>query len=98
MWLTFIAIVLVAAAVLASVVSGGVFTIILIPLAAVAVVLALGSGLLGRASAVRAGETQGDAADSTSRTSPNTLPRSRRRSGHVPSSPERLADARREQQ
>jgi Zn-dependent protease with chaperone function len=98
MWLTFIALVLVIAAVLASAFAGGAFTIVLIPLAVIAVGTATVLGLWSRASAVSAGETGGDAADPTANTVANALPRTRRRGGHAPSSPERLADARREQQ
>ncbi|MBV9465852.1 MAG: hypothetical protein JO206_01605 [Solirubrobacterales bacterium] len=94
MWVAILVLALGILALLGGVLLGGVFTIVLVPLA----LIGLGSGVVyamwGRAT--QAGE--GGATDSEhapERPLPNTLPRD---SGRAPTSPERLADARRVQQ
>jgi|GEM_PF-3210933 len=94
MWLFLIAAVLVLFAIVGGVFAGGVFTIVLVPLAAIAVVSAVVFGIWGRA----AQGSQGAETDA-SHTTDRPLPHQRRQpSGRAPSSPERLADARRVQQ
>jgi hypothetical protein len=98
MWLTFIALVLVIAAIVASAFAGGIFTIVLIPLAFVAVVGAIGAGMYARAQDVGAGQTESTTSDSTPQTPANALPRQRGARAHAGASPGQLADARRERQ
>jgi hypothetical protein len=102
MWLGLAIVVIAIAAVIAGAFAGGIFTIVLIPLAALAVIALFISWLWGRATnTAGAGATTNapESAPETSATIAASLPRSRGSAGaHVPTSPERLADARREQQ
>jgi hypothetical protein len=86
--------VLVVLALLGGTVAGGVYTLVLIPLAAIVAVSAIVYAMWGRATQGRAGaDTHATA------TSVDPLPHTPRRpSGRAPSSPEGLADARRQQQ
>lgn len=98
MWLGFFALVLVIAAVVASAFAGGVFTIVLIPLAVLAVIAAALTAMWGRASEVSAGRTKGDTSEPAPSTRPNALPRRRGGGGHPTATPDQLIDARQEQQ
>ena len=94
MWFYPLVLLLVILAIVGGTLAGGIFTIVLVPLAVIALVSAAVYGLWGRA-------LQGSAGGSAeaTQTSDRPLPhRSRRPSGRAPSSPERLADARRQQQ
>jgi hypothetical protein len=94
MWLYLIAGVLLILGLGGGLAFGGIFTIVLVPLAGIALVAALLSAMWSRASQGSAGGETG-AAPATN----PPLPHSRRRdSGHVPTSPEQLADARRTEQ
>lgn len=94
MWIAFLVMALAILALLGGVLLGGVFTIVLIPLAALAVVSAILASVWGRASQ-GTGPDSGEAAKPAER----PLPHSRQRgSGHAPTSPERLVDVRRTQQ
>lgn len=89
MWLYLIALVLVIVGIVGGLLSGGIFTIVLLPLAAIVLLSGLGYSLIARAAAEKAG-----AADAG-----NPLPHQPERApGHVTSSPERLADERRVRQ
>lgn len=94
MWFYPLLLVLVILAIVGATLAGGVYTIVLVPLAVIVVISAVLYALWGRA-------LQGSAGGSTdaSHVSAEPLPhRHRRPSGRAPSSPEGLADARREQQ
>jgi hypothetical protein len=94
MWFYPLLIVLVILAVAGGTVAGGVYTLVLIPIAAVVVVSAIVYAMWGRALAGQAG-----APTEAAETSTQPLPHRRRRpSGRASSSPEGLADARRQQQ
>jgi hypothetical protein len=85
---------LVILAIVGGTLAGGIFTIVLVPLAAIALISAVGYGLLGRT-------LQGSAGVSTDATQEPDRPlahRPRRPSGRTRTSPERLVDARRQQQ
>ena len=94
MWLYLIAVLLLFFGIIGGIFGGGIFTIVLLPLAFVALASAVLAGMWARShEAKTAGST--DASPSTGR----PLPHDRARpSGRAPTSPERLADARREQQ
>jgi hypothetical protein len=78
--------------------AGGVFTIVLIPIAAIAVVSAIGAAYVGRASQSAESRRQ-QPRDRSSVGSANALPRTPTRApSHVQASPEELVDARREAQ
>jgi hypothetical protein len=86
MWLYLIAMVFVVVGIIGGIVSGGIFTIILIPLAAIVLLSGLGYSVLARSAAEKAGATDAR----------KPLPHQPERApSHVPSSPERLADERR---
>jgi hypothetical protein len=94
MWVYLIAAVLFGVGVIGAFAGGGIFTIVLIPIALLIAVVAFLFALWGRAA-------QGAAGGGTheSHTSERPLPGSHQRpSGRAPTSPERLADARRAQQ
>jgi hypothetical protein len=94
MWFYPVVLVLVILAIAGGSVAGGIYTIVLIPIAVIVAVSAIVYSLWGRA-------LQGGGGVSTeaSHTSSRPLPHGRRRpSGRAPSSPEALADARRRQQ
>jgi uncharacterized protein (DUF58 family) len=96
MWLTYIALPLIVLAIIASVAGGGIFTIILVPLAIIAIVAAVWSGASARAAGAEPTTRRGSHGAGPGGTAlPTSPPRS---SGRVQSSPEGLADARREQQ
>ncbi len=96
MWFYPLLIALVILAVLGGTLAGGVYTIILIPLAVVVVVSAAVYAMWGRAIQGSAGAATDASAAGTSE---RPLPHQRHRpTGRAPSSPERLADARRQQQ
>jgi hypothetical protein len=89
MWLYLIALVLVVVGIVGGIFAGGIFTIVLLPVAAILLLSGLGYSLIARAAAEKAG-----AADAE-----NPLPHQPRRApSHVRSSPERLADERRVRQ
>jgi hypothetical protein len=94
MWLYLIALVLLFVGVVGGVLSGGIFTIVLIPIGALVLLSALGHGMLARSAQDRQG-----ASTDESRPVGRPLPTS----GHEntappPSTPEELVDARRVQQ
>jgi hypothetical protein len=94
MWFYPLLLALVILAIVGGTLAGGIFTIVLVPLAAIVAVSAIVYAMWGRAA-------QGSAGASTdaSATSQEPLPHQPQRpSGRAPSSPEGLADARREQQ
>jgi hypothetical protein len=95
MWFYPVVLVLVILAIVGGSLAGGIFTIVLIPLAAIVLISAVVYSLWGRA-------LQGSAGVSTdaTHTSDRPLPHQRRRpSGRAAQgSPEALADARRQQQ
>jgi heme O synthase-like polyprenyltransferase len=94
MWFYPVVLVLVILAIVGATLAGGIFTIVLVPLAAIALVSAVVSLLWGRALEGSA-DTNIDASHTTAR----PLPHQRRRpSGRSRTSPERLADTRRRQQ
>jgi hypothetical protein len=89
MWLVFIGGALLILAILGGVLLGGVFTIVLVPLALIAAGAAIAYGMYARAS------QPGGSAN----TSEGPLPSGQQsESGHARTSPEALADARRAQQ
>ena len=94
MWLYTIAIALVVIGLVGGIAFGGIFTLVLVPLGLIAVCAAIGFAAYAR----WAGAGSGGAAGAR-RPERRPLPTSQRRdSGHVPTSPEALVDARREQQ
>ena len=94
MWLLYIAVPLIVLAIIAAIAGGGIFTIVLIPIAFVIAVSAFIYTAWSRASEGSIG-TETDAHPSTNRPLPHTF---REDSGHAPTSPEHLADSRRAQQ
>jgi hypothetical protein len=94
MWFYPVVILLVILAIVGGTLAGGVFTIVLIPLAAIALISAIVYGVWGRALEGGAGAST-DATHESDRALPH---RQRRPTGRVRTSPERLADARRQQQ
>jgi hypothetical protein len=94
MWFYPLLLVLVILAVIGGTLARGIFTIVLVPLAAIVAISAVVYAMWGRASEGRAG-TSTSAGPTTDR----PLPHQRQRpSGRVAGSPEALADARRQQQ
>jgi hypothetical protein len=94
MWFYPLLIVLVVLAVAGGTVAGGVYTLVLVPLAVVVVVSAVVYAMWGRSMQGQAG---GATEATTAKTQP--LPHQRTRpSGRAATSPEALADARRQQQ
>lgn len=91
MWLYILALVLVIVGIVGGVASGGIFTIIFVPLGLIAAGSAALFAMWGRSAQRNAGG-DADASPSTARPLPHAQERD---SGHVPTSPERLADARR---
>ncbi len=95
MWISWPALLLFVAVIVAGVIGGGAFTLVLVPLGGIALVIALSAYVFARVT--------GSAGVGTT-TKPigsggNELPHTReRRGGHAPTSPERLADLRRDQQ
>jgi hypothetical protein len=93
MWLYIVGIVLVIFG-LAGLVAGGIYTIVLVPLGLIAIASAFFYAMWSRASEGAAG-AETDAHPTTNRPLPHAP---RRESGHVPTSPEALTDARRTEQ
>jgi hypothetical protein len=94
MWFYPVMLVLVILALAGGTLAGGIYTIVLVPLAMIALVSAVVYAIWGRA---LQGSAQGTGGGAHAGSRP--LPHNRRRpSGRAPSSPERLADARRRQQ
>jgi hypothetical protein len=94
MWLYMFAAILLLVGIVGGVAGGGIFTIVLVPLAFIIAISAFIYSAWGRASQGAAGAgTEGH--PSTNRPLPHSF---REDSGHAPSSPERLADTRRAQQ
>ena len=94
MWFYPLLLAIVILAIVGGALAGGIYTIVLLPLAVIVVVSAVVYSLWGRA-------LEGSAGGSTdaSHVNDRPLPHQRwRPSGRAPSSPEALADARREQQ
>jgi hypothetical protein len=94
MWFYPLLLTVVVLAIVGGALAGGIFTIVLIPLAAIVLVSAVVYSMWGRALQARAG-----ASTDASHTSAQPLPHRRERpTGRAPSSPEELVDARRQQQ
>lgn len=94
MWFYPVVVALVILAIVGGSLAGGIFTIVLVPLAATVLISSVVYAMWGRALESSAGGST----DAT-HTPERPLPHQRRRpSGRAPSSPERLADARRQQQ
>jgi len=94
MWFYPLVLALVVLGIVGGTLAGGIFTIVLVPLAVIVMVSAIVYGLWGRALQGAEGGSQ-HATGASDRPVPH---RFRRPSGRAPSSPERLADARRQQQ
>lgn len=94
MWLYLIAGVLLIVGVVGGIAGGGMFTIVLVPLAFIIAASAFIYQMWNQASQASAGVST-DAHPSTDRPLPHTF---REDSGRAPNSPERLADVRRTQQ
>jgi hypothetical protein len=94
MWFYPLIIALVILAIVGGTLAGGIFTIVLVPLGAIVIISAIVYAVWGRALQGTSGAST-DATHSPDRPLPH---RSRRPGGRAPSSPERLADARRQQQ
>jgi hypothetical protein len=94
MWLYLLALILLAAGIIGGIAGGGIFTIVLVPIAFIVAVSTFLYSAWSRAAAGAAGG-EVDAHPSSGRPLPHTFRRDR---GRAPSSPERLADARRGQQ
>ena len=94
MWLYLLGIVLVVVGLFGTFLGGGIFTIALLPIGLVILASAFGYGIWTRSKAGDLG-LETDAHPTTNQPLPHTR---RRDSGHVPTSPERLADARRVEQ
>jgi hypothetical protein len=93
MWFYPILLMLVVLALAGGIFLGGVFTLVLVPLAAIAIVSVVGYAMWARSQAAG-----GSAADTEPSAGP-PLPHQRRREpAHVTAPPERLVDARRQQQ
>ena len=93
MWLYIVAGFLFFLGIIGGVASGGIFTLIFIPLGLIMLVVAVIVGMMGRAA-------QGDAemSSSTGRTEPEPLRRTPPQGAAAPATPEDLVDARRTQQ
>jgi hypothetical protein len=90
MWLGLVLIIVIVAALGASIVSGGIFTIVVLPLAVIIAVVAGAVSLWGRASARSEGPGRGG---------PSPLPHSdHRNSAPAPTTPGQMVDAKRAQQ
>lgn len=95
MWLGVLVILIAVVAAVAGAFAGGVFTIVLIPIAAIGAFIAVGLILVARASKQPGRRARGEAAVDKG----NELPRNFTHApSHVPTSPGGLADMRREQQ
>jgi hypothetical protein len=86
MWFYIVVVVLVVLGIAGGIFAGGIFTIVLVPLALIVLLSGLGYSLIARAAQEKAGATDAE----------NPLPHQpHRATGHVRTSPERLADERR---
>jgi hypothetical protein len=94
MWFYPLLILVVVLAIVGGTLAGGVFTLVLIPLAVIVAVSAIVYVMWGRAMEANAG----GATDATTAKAEPLPHREVRPSGRAPSSPERLADARRQAQ
>jgi hypothetical protein len=94
MWLYLIGGFLLLVGIVGSVFSGGIFTIVLLPIGAIVFVSGVLYGMWARAQQGSAGGST-EATEAPDRPLPHHHPRP---SGRAPTSPERLADARRAQQ
>ena len=93
MWFYMIAVFLILVGLIGGVASGGIFTLIFIPLGAIMLVVAVLSGAFGRSKQAEAGgETQATNAE------PPPLRHTPPQGAPTPTRPEELADARRVQQ
>jgi hypothetical protein len=93
MWLYILAFFLLIFGIGGSIVSGGIFTIVLVPLGFIALVTAVGVGAFGRSAQARhGGSTEGG--PSTGR----PLPTGHSNTSSAPSTPDDLTEARRVQQ
>ncbi len=98
MWFYFIGLFLLVVGIAGSIVSGGIFTIVLLPLAVIALISAAFHSAAARKAQGRAGGATEDQAV-PSAAEPAPLPSSQHaNTAAAPSSPEQLADARRQQQ
>jgi hypothetical protein len=95
MWFYPLIIALVILAIVGGTLAGGVFTIVLVPLAAIALISSMAYWLWSRALQGSGGASAGAGGPGPDRALPH---RPHRPSGREPSSPERLVDARRQQQ
>ena len=94
MWLIIVVAALIGIGVIGAFLGGGIFTIVLIPLALIILVVGWLAGATGRAAQKRTG-----GATEQTHTTDKPLPREHDRpSGRAPTSPEGLADARRSRQ
>jgi hypothetical protein len=94
MWIYMIAAFLLIVGIVGGIAGGGMFTVVLVPLAGIIVVTGFIYQTWSRASQGSSG-IDTDAHPSTNRPLPHKL---RENSGHAPNSPERLADTRRAEQ
>ncbi|HET6865469.1 MAG TPA: hypothetical protein VFH80_06080 [Solirubrobacteraceae bacterium] len=93
MWFYMIAVFLFAVGIIGGVASGGIFTLIFIPLGAIMLIVAVLTGMSARAQEGRAGgQTEG------SKTEQAPLRHTPPQGAPTPATPEELADARRVQQ
>jgi hypothetical protein len=93
MWLYILAFFILIFGIVGSVLSGGIFTIVLVPLGFIALVSAVGFGAFSRAAQRRQG-----ASTNAGPSSPRPLPTGHSNASSAPSTPEDLVDARRVQQ
>jgi hypothetical protein len=93
MWFYMIAAFLVFVGIVGGVASGGIFTLIFVPLGLIMLAVAAGAGVLGRAS-----QHRGQSATQTSTSEPEPLRSARPQGAQAPARPEDLVDARRAQQ
>jgi hypothetical protein len=91
MWFYMVALFLILIGIIGGVLSGGIFTIIFIPLGAIMLVVAVLAGMWGRSQQAR---TSGEGTE----TGPAPLRHTRPQGTPRPNTPEELADARRAQQ
>ncbi len=89
MWFYLLGAFLVVVGIVGGIATGGIFTLVFVPLGVIALLTAAGSSLVARSSQRRAGGSEAE------QPLPHSAPS---QSGHVPTSPEALADARRVQQ
>jgi uncharacterized membrane protein YfcA len=94
MWFYPLVLAVVILAIVGGTLAGGIFTLVLVPLAAIALVSAVVYMMWGRAIEANSGASS-DATHMSRRPLPH---RRRRPSGRAPSSPDALTDARRQQQ